>query len=65
MFLEKEQEIEKDYINLKEEIEERQKKVKEKTDLIYENKEESLSLKANLERYQIMLDQNLLFFQTL
>ncbi len=58
--LEKEQEIEKDYINLKEEIEERQKKVKEKTDLIYENKEEFLSLKANLERYQIMLDQNAL-----
>lgn len=58
--LEKEREMAEEIERLRKEIEEKQQESKKKQDLIYEEKEESLSLKANLERYQMMLDQNVL-----
>lgn len=58
--LKQEQEAITDITKLKEEIEEKRQESRRRMDLIYEGKNEYLSQKANLERYQIMLDQDTL-----
>lgn len=58
--LEKNQEMSERLQALNEEILEREQKSREKMDVVYEGMNDQMSLKARLERYQTMLDQNAL-----